>query len=158
MVKKTVGASILISGLVSLQTSLLNAAPPADPCALLTEAQASAAIGGTLGPGKHLAGALCQWTQQGKAGDVLLKLSIDVITVDHFNRLRSVTLGTVTKVGGLGDDAFYATMKTGAQTNTTLNVKKGDTAVVIRVVGGAKPVDEYQAKEKAVAQAILPKL
>jgi hypothetical protein len=49
-------------------------------------------------------------------------------------------------------------LKTGNTTNTTLNVKKGDTAVVVRVFGGQKPVEEYQAKEKAVAQAILPKL
>jgi len=64
----------------------------------------------------------------------------------------------VTNVGGIGDDAFFATLNTGTTTNTTLNLKKGDSAVVIRVYGGKKPVEEYQAKEKAVAQAILPKL
>jgi hypothetical protein len=66
--------------------------------------------------------------------------------------------GAVASVGGVGDDAYYATMKTGRSTVTTLNVKKGDTAVIIRVSGGTKPVEEYQAKEKAVAQAIVPKL
>jgi len=40
----------------------------------------------------------------------------------------------------------------------TLNVRKGATAVVIRVSGGTKSAEEYQAKEKAVAVALLPKL
>jgi hypothetical protein len=39
-----------------------------------------------------------------------------------------------------------------------LNVKKGDSAVVIRVFGGKQPVEEYQSKEKAVAQTIVPRL
>jgi len=49
-------------------------------------------------------------------------------------------------------------LNTGTQTNTTLDVKKRSSAVVIRVDGGKKPVEEYQVKEKAVAQAIFPKL
>ena len=133
-------------------------AAPADTCALLTSAQASAALGGTVGGGTPVAGKVCQWQQQGKAGAELLKLDLNLITTDRFARMKSVTAGTVTNVGGLGDDAYYSTLKTGHTTITTLNVKKGDSAVVIRISGGEKPVEEYQAKEKAVAQAILPKL
>jgi len=133
-------------------------AAPADPCALLTAAQASAALGGTVGEGKPVVGKVCQWQQQGKTGAELLKLDVNLITPDRFARMKSVTAGTVTSVGGLGDDAYYSTLKTGRTSISTLNVKKGDAAVVIRVSGGAKPLEEYQAKEKAVAQAILPKL
>ena len=133
-------------------------AAPSDPCALLTAAQASAALGGTVSEGKPVVGKVCQWQQQGKTGAELLKLDVNLITAYRFARMKSVTTGTVTNVGGLGDDAYYSTLKTGHTTISTLNVKKGDAAVVIRVSGGTKPVEEYQAKEKAVAQAILPKL
>ena len=138
--------------------SRLAAAPPADPCALLTPAQASAALGGTVGAGKSVVGTVCQWSQQGKPGDVLLKLDVSLVTPERYDRMKSVTVGTVTAVGGLGDDAYYSTLQQGHTTLTTLNVKKGGAAVTIRVSGGEKPAAEYQAKEKAVAQAIVPKL
>jgi hypothetical protein len=134
------------------------AAPATDGCALLTSAQASAALGGSVAAGKALTATVCQWEQSGKPGDELLKLDINIVTVERFNRTKSVSLGTITGAGGLGDEAYYATMKTGRTTLSTLNVKKGSAAVIIRVWGGTKPVEEYQAKEKAVAQAILPKL
>ena len=134
------------------------AAAPADPCALLTPAQASAALGGTVGAGKSIASTVCQWSQQGKPGTVLLKLDVNIVTPDRYARMKSVTIGTVTPVSGLGDDAYYSTLQQGHTTMTTLNVKKGATAVTIRVSGGTKPAEEYQAKEKAVAQALLPKL
>lgn len=133
-------------------------AAPADPCALLNAAQASAALGGTVSEGKPVVGKVCQWQQQGKTGADLLKLDVTLITPDRFARMKSVTAGTVTSVGGFGDDAYYSTLKTGRLAISTLNIKKGDAAVVIRVSGGTRPVEEYQAKEKAVAQAILPKL
>jgi hypothetical protein len=133
-------------------------AAPADPCSLLTPAQAAGALGGTVTAGKPIASSVCQWQQEGKTGAALLKLDVTLITPDRYARMKSVTVGTVTNVGGLGDDAYYSTLKTGATTITTLNIKKGGTAVVIRVSGGEKPAEEYQAKEKAVAQALLPKL
>jgi len=137
---------------------LLATAAPSDPCALLTAAQVSAALGGTVGNGKSLASAVCHWSQEGKAGDPLLKLDVTVITPEHFTRLKTVTIGTVTSASGLGDEAFYSTLTQGHTVITTLNIRKGATAVVIRVSGGAKSADEYQAKEKAVAVALLPKL
>lgn len=133
-------------------------AAPSDPCALLTAAQVSAALGATVSAGKPLASTVCQWQQEGKTGIESLKLDVTMITPDRFARMKSVTIGTVTAAAGIGDDAYYSTLKTGSTITTTLNVKKGNTAVVIRVFGGKKPVEEYQAKEKALAQAILPKL
>jgi hypothetical protein len=155
--------SVVVYGAIVMTATLSNspraqAAPPSDPCALLTPAQATAALGGTVGPGKALGGTVCQWSQQGKAGALLLKLDVDVITLDHYARLKSVTAGTVKAVSGLGDDAFYSTLQRGSTTLTTLNVKKGGTAVVIRVSGGSLPAETYQEKEKAVAEAVVPKL
>jgi hypothetical protein len=158
MARGIVSTSVALSVFIVLCFLNLAAAPPADTCALLTQAQASAALGVPINAGKSLVGKVCQWEQPGKAGDELLKLDINVINVERFNRMKTVTLGTVTSVGGVGDDAYYATMKSGRTILTTLNVKKGDTALIIRVSGGTKPVEEYQAKEKAVAQAVVPKL
>ena len=128
------------------------------PCDLLTPAQVATVLGGSVATGKSLATTVCQWAQQGKPGDELLKLDVDLVTVDRFARMKTVTAGTVTGVSGLGDDAYYSTLQTGRTTLTTLNVKKGNAAVTIRVSGGMKPVEEYQQKEKLAAQALLPKL
>jgi hypothetical protein len=158
MTRNLVLCSVVAMATIGLFVSNATAAPPADVCSLLTQAQAGAALGGTVDGGKPLTSQTCHWNQQGKAGDVLLKLDVTVITPDRFTRMKAVTAGTVTSVGGLGDDAFYATLKTANTTLTTLNIKKGDAAVTIRVSGGSKPAEEYQAKEKAAAQALLPKL
>ena len=144
--------------LLLLLPSTGMAAPPTDACALVTTGQVSTALGGTVGPAKPLATGACQWTQQGKPGDVLFKLDINLVTPERFTRLKTVTIGTVTNVSGLGDDAFYSTFTQGHRTLTTLNIKKGSAAVTIRVSGGTKPVEEYQAKEKTVAMAVLSKL
>ena len=158
MMRKVAGASIVVWMVVLLHTPRATAAPPADLCSLLTAGQASAALGGSVGAGKRLASTLCQWEQQGKPGETLLKLDITAVTVERHNRTKTITLGTVTNLGGVGDDAYFTSLKTGARTNTDLHIKKGDSAVVIYVSGGTKPAEEYQAKEKAVALAILPKL
>jgi hypothetical protein len=139
-------------------SSISAIASPPDACALLTTAEVTAALGGSIAPGNALATGVCQWSQQGKPGDVLLKLDVTLMTPDHFTRLKTVTIGTVTNVAGLGDEAFYSTLTQGQTTLTTLNIKKGGAAVTIRVSGGKKPAAEYQAKEKAVALALVPKL
>jgi len=151
-------AAMMMAALLLLSPSRTMAQPPTDACSLLTTAQVSTALGGSVGPGKMLTKGVCQWTQLGKPGDVLLKLDVTLITPEHFTRLKTVTVGTVTDVGGLGDEAFYSTFTQGHTTLATLNVKKGPSAVTIRVSGGAKPAEEYQAKEKAVAAALVPKI
>lgn len=151
-------AAMMMVTLLLLSPRSDVAQPPADACSLLTTEQVSAALGGSVGPGKALTKGVCQWTQLGKPGDALLKLDITLITPEHFTRLKTVTVGTVANVSGLGDEAFYSTLTQGHTTLATLNVKKGSSAVTIRVSGGTKPAEEYQAKEKAVAVALVPKI
>jgi hypothetical protein len=136
--------------------SLAAAAP--DPCTWLTPTQVSAVLGRTFAAPKPIGSKGCLWRQEGKAGAALLQLDVTLLPPERFEHTKSVTIGTVNNVSGLGADAFYNTLKTAHTTATTLNVKKGDTFVVIRVSGGEKPVEDYQAKEKAIAQAILPEL
>lgn len=151
-------AAMLMVPLLLLSPWSAMAQPSADACSLLTTEQVSAALGGSVGPGKSLTKGVCQWTQLGRPGDVLLKLDVTLITPEHFTRLKTVTVGTVANVSGLGDEAFYSTLTQGHTTLATLNVKKGASAVTIRVSGGTKPAEEYQAKEKAIAVALVPKM
>lgn len=133
------------------------AAPPTDACSLLTQAQVTAAVGVPVDPGKAVVATACQWQQPGKTGANLLKLDVTIIKVEQFNAGK--TMGgpaTSTPVDGLGDDAYYSVLA--AAKIATLRVKKGNVAFAIRVWGGVRPLDEAQAKEKAVAQAILSKL
>ena len=60
---------------------------------------------------------------------------------------------TKTPVTGVGDDAVFGTTQ---GIGTVLTVKKGDIVFVVHVFGF--PDDQTQAKEKALALQILPKL
>jgi hypothetical protein len=153
------GATMIVT-LLLVSASSAIAAPPSDACSMLTNDQVSAALGGSVGAGKALANGVCQWAQAGKPGAVLLKLDVTLLTPEHFARLKSVTMGTVTKVDGLGDEAFYS-YSTFTQNHTTLTVlyvRKGSAAVSIRVSGGTKPAEEYQVKEKAIAGLLVVKM
>jgi hypothetical protein len=145
-------ACFVIGSAVSLVAAPLN------PCAMLTPAQVSAVLGGTISGPTPIGSKGCLWRQEGKAGVGLLQLDVTLLPPDRFAHTKSVTIGTVDNVSGLGADAFYNTLKTGHVTSTTLNVKKGDTFVVIRVSGDEKRAEQYQAKEKAIAQVLVPKL
>jgi hypothetical protein len=134
------------------------AAPPSDACMLLTTQQVGAALGGPVSAGKSIATGVCQWTEQGKPGEVLFKLDVNLVTPERYARFKTVTVGTKSNVGGLGDEAFYSTFTQGRTTLTTLYIKKGGAAVTINVSGGMKSAEEYQTKERAVAMALLPKL
>jgi hypothetical protein len=53
-------AALLVSCVGVAQAAIAIAAPPADSCALLTQAQASAALGAPMGVGKSLVPKVCQ--------------------------------------------------------------------------------------------------
>ncbi len=149
---------VVIAASVFVWPLLTNAAAASDACALLTQAEASAALGAQVAAGKRLGPTSCHWDQIGKPGDELLKLDVTLLTVDRYNHMKAVTVGAVTNVPGVGDDAYFSTLKTTNMVITTLNIKKGNGAVTIRVSGGKKPAAEYQTKEKAAAQVLVPKL
>ena len=78
-------------------------------CSLLTTAQVTAALGGAVGVGKQPTKQGCQWSQQGKAGDERLTLDVRLTTVDTYNKFTTDKSTTITPVGGIGDEAYYAT-------------------------------------------------
>ena len=135
-----------------------HAAPPADPCSLLTASQVSSALGVTVADGKSAIPQDCQWSQPNggvRAKSVFLEIlgPMGKLTpVDRFNTAKA-PVGKIVKtpVSGLGDDAvFVETMGVG------LYVKKGNSVFLVRVSGF--PLEDAKAKERALAQQALAKL
>ena len=161
MPRKTILAAFAFAAFMAGAPSC-PAAPPDDPCALLTQDQVSAALGGTVGAPRRTSTVLkaCTWAQAGggSAVQVILR-SAD----DHDKMMKQTsamakedTAITVTSVSGLGDDAFYTTMSPGP--HAILSVKKGNVAINVSVVSSQIPVEKQKAIEKTLAQQILAKL
>jgi hypothetical protein len=138
------------------------AAAPNDPCSLITQNQMSAALGVSVDSGKALPGGkTCQWRQpSAKPGDEVFIVDVSIIDMHAFDigKTAAATAGargpTATPISGLGDDAYYYVLAR----VTEIRLKKGNSFLGVRVSGGRKPIEEYEAKEKAVASAIVPKL
>jgi hypothetical protein len=146
-----------------------SAAPPDNPCSLLTQAQVSAALGVSVDPGRLNTTALkaCTWIVTG-AG--LKSLQVILRTADDHDKnkaLMSLQAGAMAKAGkdnsiipvvtpasGLGDDAYYTTTGRSA----TLSVKKGSVGFNVAVFNSDIPVDQQKSLEKDLAMQILSKL
>jgi hypothetical protein len=157
MTQKTKVAAMAAFLVVTL-TRATHAAPPTDPCSLLTASQVSSALGVTVADGKSAIPQDCQWSQPNggvRAKSVfveILGLMGKLTPVDRFNTAKA-PVGKIVKtpVSGLGDDAvFVETMGVG------LYVKKGNSVLLIRVSGF--PLEDAKAKERALAQQALAKL
>jgi hypothetical protein len=142
------------SGLLA-SGSVAHGAPPADPCALLTAAQVSAALGVTVGEGKALASSLCQWTAPGKNGRSQ-GVAVTIGNAQKFAMAKTpVDAPSIKKtpVSGIGDEAVFGT--SGVQA-ASINVKKGDVYFAVNLVG--VPIDKAQAVVTALAKDVLAKL
>jgi hypothetical protein len=142
--------------ILSVRSSPSVAASAPDACALLTQAQVSAALGVSVGAGQHAGPVvqMCQWT----SAKAFVQLDImgqmgSLSPTDRFNNAKRPVGGiTKTPTGGVGDDAYYITSVSG----TSLNVRKGNSALEIRVRG--VPADQIKAVEKSLAQEAVLKL
>lgn len=133
------------------------AAPPANPCTLLTSAQITSALGVPVGAGQGFMNKICKWSpatpEKGSAQPK--KVMLTMLNAQHWSStIMPVGNGIVkTHVSGLGDDAIYGTTP---GLPTVLDVKKGNVAFQVVVVGFSSA--ENQAKEKVLAQNVLAKL
>lgn len=142
--------------LASCMPRATYAAPPTDACSLLTQAQVSAALGVSVGPGQHLVGPkMCVWPSPGQSGPKSKRASLGLKDPGAFAYAKMPAGQGVTKtpVSGVGDDAV-----SGARPGLTpiLTVKKGDVVFVVTVDGF--PADEAAAKEKTLALEVLSRL
>jgi hypothetical protein len=122
------------------------------PCSLLTQAQVSTAVGLSMGAGQPIATTGCSWS----AGHVTATLSLWDAT--KWDKMRAPLPGmTKTPVGGMGDDAVFATVGDAGKQLITLTVKKGKTAFMFRIYGVEKASNQM-SMEKTLAENVLAKL
>ena len=122
-----------------------------DPCKLLISTQVAAALGGTFAAGQSIGTTGCSWT----SAKPHVIVTVSLWPPEGWDRLKGSPLpGTsITPAGGIGDDAFYATL---AQ-YTVLYVKKGKTVFLIKVYGVQDQAKQMSA-EKTLALEALERL
>jgi hypothetical protein len=135
------------------------AAPPSDPCSLLTQSQVSAVLGVQVGDGQRVAPTLCEWAMPGASPSLSQKkVTITLQTEQGFAAAKVPVGGAITKVPSVMTQ-FSAQPPSSLP---TLAVKKGNFFFIVHIFGfpldQPKAVDEVQAKEKTLALQILSKL
>ena len=124
---------------------------PRDPCAQLTAAQVSVALGETVAAGQQAGTKTCSWTANKPKHQIV---SVMYSPPGDWNTRKTRVMPGVTKasVSGVGDEAFAET----AANFTTLYVKKGSTNFMVRVYGVPDPTRQL-AIEKPIAQKVAAK-
>jgi hypothetical protein len=158
--KQTAGTTRSVSVLVPVAMSLLvasglraaGAQAPSDPCAQLTMAQVSAALGESVATGQKAGTKTCSWTANKPTRQIV---SLMYSPPGDWNTRKTRQMPGVTKasVSGVGDEAFAETVGT----FTTLYVKKSSTIFMVRVYG-VPDVGRQLAIEKPIAQAVAAKV
>jgi hypothetical protein len=159
--KQTAVAAPFFSVLVPVVASVLvasgglraaGAQAPSNPCAQITAAAVSAALGETVAAGQQAGTKTCSWSADQPAHQVVSLMYSP--PGDWTTRKTRPMLGvTKASVIGVGDEAFAET----AGKLTTLYVKKRGTIFMVRVYGVPDPGRQL-AIEKSVAQAVAAKV
>jgi hypothetical protein len=137
--------------LAALGLGMADAQAGPAPCSLLSSAEVSAAVGANVGAAQPIATTGCSWS----APHIIVTVSL--WDASKWAKMKAGLPGISTSsVAGLGDDAFFSTMGSAEKQFTTLTVKKGDTAYVIKVYGGSAA--EQMSSEKTLAGNVLAKL
>jgi hypothetical protein len=120
----------------------------ADPCSLLTPVRISAAVGVNVAPGTAIGSTGCDW--EGPAGS-RVRVTIALWPGTGWEKMKTPLPDTIkTAISGLGDDAFYAVMGP----FTSLSVKKGDTAFILRVYGIKDSYQQLTIEKSLAASAV----
>jgi hypothetical protein len=134
-----------------------SAAPADDACALLTQAQVSAALGVSFGAGKGVVPVkpkMCVWSRPYAPNTPDKRAMLTLLSVNVFTHGKVEMKGfTYTTLSGVGDDAYYVT---GPGFGAALYVKKGSSVFQIKVNGF--PVEQVKTIEKTLALQALAKL
>lgn len=143
---------VVVSVLVASGLPGAGAQAPSDPCAQLTAAQVSAALGETVAAGQQAGTKTCSWSANKPTHQVV---SLMYSPPGDWNTRKTRPMPGVTKasVSGVGDEAFAET----AANFTTLYVKKGSTIFMVRVYGVPDPGRQL-AIERPIAQAVASKV
>jgi hypothetical protein len=140
-----------VGALAALGLGMADAQAGPAPCSLLSSAEISAAVGVTVGAAQPIGTTGCSWS----APHMIVTVSL--WDASKWSKMKAGLPGvTVSSVAGLGDDAFFSTLGSAEKQFTTLTIKKGDTAYVIKVYGGSAA--EQMSGEKTLAGKVLAKL
>ena len=136
----------LICALALLAIPGVSRAAP-DPCKLLTSTQVTAALGATFAAGEPIGTTGCSWT----SAKPHVIVTVSLWPPEGWDRLKSPLPGTsITPAGGIGDDAFYATL---AQ-YTMLYVKKGKIVFLVKVYGVQDQAKQMSAEKTLALEAL----
>jgi hypothetical protein len=150
--------------MVGVAAPCAGAAPASDACALLAQAQLSAALAVPTDAGKYVTPGFtrtCTWTPSGGSTAAIKFFTLYLQSADGFEAGKNlIQLGqgkgatVVTSVSGVGDDAYYASF---GGNITSLMVRKG--AIAFKLAWyGASPPEKVMAAEKTLALQALAKL
>ena len=129
-----------------------SAQNPSDPCAQVTVAQVSAALGETVGAGRQGPIVTCTWIAE-KPTHQVVTLSYSPPGDWNTRKTRQIPGLTTSALSGVGDDAVAVMVSN----FTTLFVKKGTTVFMVRVYGVKDPARQL-AIETSIAQAVVTKI
>ena len=143
---------VVASVLVASGLHAAGAQAPSDPCAQVTAAQVSAALGETVAAGQQAGTKTCSWSANKPTHQIV---SLMYSPPGDWNTRKSRQMPGVTKAGvsGVGSEAFAETVGT----FTTLYVKKGSTIFMVRVYG-VPDAGRQLAIEKSIAQTVAAKV
>ena len=145
-----------------------SAALPDDACALVTQAQVSAALGVPVKPGTYVAPSMkktCTFDPSAGPTNDIKSVTISLWDAGGFEIGKQAITAAVASQGkdtsqaagsasGIGDDAYYTSM---GDSYTGLMIKKGNTALKIAIYGSL-PLDKKKSIEKALALQALSKM
>jgi|SRR5580765_6533540 len=142
---RSFGVVALLAGALALAADA--SAARKDPCALVSAADAKAALGGTAGQGTQRSATLFDSCTYAK-GKRTLAVKSREITRAGFNRAVRHIPGTSLRVAGIGDIAWVYFVRNGV----SLALWKNGTEVVVAVTGagdGASPIVRRAAQAAA---------
>jgi len=149
---RSVPVLVVASVLVASGLRAASAQVPSDPCAQVTAAEVSAALGETVDAGKKVGTKTCSWSANKPTHEIV---SLMFSPPGDWSTRKSRLMPGVTKapVSGVGDEAFALT----AANFTTLYVKKGSTIFMVRVYG-VPDVGRQLDIEKPIAKTVAAKV
>lgn len=156
---KTVTLIGVTCGLFAVSALFFSANADTDACALLTQAQVTAAAGFTVEKGTHVTPTFlktCTWTGSNSSGVQVVTLNLQTAAFFDGGKKQAALMaaaGGAVKPAGVGDDSYYSVL--GDQ--VALWVKKGANAFKVAVYKKI-PVDQKEGIELALARQVVPKL
>jgi hypothetical protein len=140
---------------VATDTTAAGAPKELDPCKLITDAEAAAVLGKPVDPGQppEPGASTCLFTTTGLSLD---SIEITVLDLAEFKPTqKSITGLTITRVSGIGDDAYYISIGAG---HVVLNVRKGQSVFSASVLLKGASDSQLMASEKGLAMLVLGRI